>query len=111
MAHSLPSGDNFPLSSNIKYELLREIAHGHISKVYKAKEIGTGNVLAVKKFMQPERKGQQVTVKIAIRNEVHMLELVRGGVSITAIKLIQENHGSHHTRRSLLLCFVEHEPG
>ena len=84
MAHRPPAAeDNFILSPNTQYEIVSEKACGHISKIFQAKELDTGKVLAVKRFIQPETRSLRMTVKFAIRHEVRMLELIQGGVSMS----------------------------
>jgi serine/threonine protein kinase len=88
MTYSSASTDGSSLSPDMKYELVREIAQGSNSKIYMARELGTGKALAVKIFNKPNQTRQQLALKLAIRHEVQMLELVQGGVSISITRLM-----------------------
>ncbi len=59
----------------------QEVGSGRHSKVYRAVEVGTKSILAVKVFDKPASFAEDIRRRHAIKNELKMLEAVRNGVS------------------------------
>ena len=58
----------------------QEVGHGRYAKVYKAKEVGTDSILAVKVFNKLASAAEDVQRRQAVKNEVRMLDAARHGV-------------------------------
>jgi hypothetical protein len=80
MAHSSSSGAASLLWKSYVKE--NEVGRGRYAKVYKAREVGTHRVLAVKVFDKLGSRSEDARRRQDVKIESKMLDAVRSGVSV-----------------------------
>jgi hypothetical protein len=66
-----------------------EVGHGRYAKVYKAKEVGTHRVLAVKVFDRLGSRFEDARRRQDVKIELKMLDAVQSGVSLLISRYVQ----------------------
>lgn len=72
----------FWVTAQTQYELVERIHRGEYSTIYKAKELGSGRVLAVKKFVNFMDPYKNFRFREIVEEEWRMADSIRGGVSM-----------------------------